>query len=195
MEFIIPILLILVLAKISGEIFARMRQPQIIGEMMAGVVLGPSVLNLISPELNGIDVLAELGIFFLLFLAGMHINIASFREYSRPAIFIAIIGNNFAIASAIVLDLIFGLGLMNTFFIAIVFSLTALPVGVQILVDLGKMESEIGKIIITSAVVDDILCMFFFAVVLSIVSGNPENLSAWSFILLVTKILLFLIAY
>ncbi len=118
MEIILPILIILVCAKISGEIFARIRQPPIIGEMMAGVVLGPSILNLISPEMNGIDV-----------------------------------------------GLIYGLDLMDTFFISIVFSLTALPVGVQILMDLGKLESETGKIIITSAVIDDILCMFFFAMV------------------------------
>ena len=56
MEIILPILIILVCAKISGEIFARMRQQPIIGEMMAGVMLGPSILNLISPEMNGIDV-------------------------------------------------------------------------------------------------------------------------------------------
>jgi len=193
MEFIIPILVILVFAKISGMIFARMQQPPIIGEMMAGVVLGPSILNLISPTLNGIDILAELGIFFLLLLAGMHINLASFKEYSRPAIFIAIMGNNFAAAAGIALGLIFGLDLMNIFFIAIVFSLTALPVGVKILMDLGKLDSPIGRIIITSAVIDDILCMFFFALVLSIVEGNPENLNASSFTILVIKIILFLL--
>ncbi len=122
MEIILPILIILVCAKISGEIFARMRQPPIIGEMMAGVVLGPSILKLMSPEMNGIDILAELGIFFLLFLGGMQINLASFREYSRPAIFIAIMGNNLAIVAGLAVGLIFGLDLMNTLFIAIVFS-------------------------------------------------------------------------
>ncbi len=193
MELILPILIILVCAKISGEIFARMRQPPIIGEMMAGVVLGPSILNLISPEMNGIDVLAELGIFFLLFLAGMHINLASFKEYSRPAIFIAIIGNIFAVAAGIAVGLIYGLDLMDIFFIAIVFSLAALPVGVKILMDLGKLESEIGKIIITSAVIDDILCMFFFSMVLSIEGGNPETMSVWYFSTLIIKILLFLL--
>lgn len=193
MDFIIPILMILVFAKISGVIFAYMRQPPIIGEMIAGVVLGPSVLGLMSPDQKGIDILAELGIFFLLLLAGMQINLASFRVYSRPAIFIAIMGNNFAVAAGIILGLIFGLGLMNIFFIAIVFSLTALPVGVQILMDLGKLDSPIGKIIVTSAVIDDILCMFFFAIVLSIVEGDPGSMNAFSFSFLVFKIILFLI--
>jgi Kef-type K+ transport system membrane component KefB len=193
MEIIFPILIILVCAKITGEIFARMRQPPIIGEIIAGVVLGPSILNLISPEVNGIEILAELGIFFLLFLAGMQINLASFREYSRPAIFIAIMGNNLAIAAGIAVGLIFGLDILNTFFIAIVFSLTALPVSVKILMDLGKMASTTGKIIITSAVLDDLLSMFFFAIVLSIVEGNPENLNAWYFTILILKILLFLL--
>ncbi|MCX9084064.1 MAG: cation:proton antiporter [Candidatus Methanoperedens sp.] len=193
MEFILPILIIVVCAKISGEIFVQIRQPPIIGEMIAGVLLGPSILNLISPEINGLDVLAELGIFFLLFLAGMHINLASFREYSRPAIFIAIMGNIFAMAAGIALGSIFGLDLMEIFFIAIVFSLAALPVGVKILMDLGKLESEIGKIIITSAVIDDILCMFFFSMVLSIEGGNPETMNLLYFSILIIKILLFLV--
>ena len=193
MEFILPILIILVIAKITGELFAKLRQPPIIGEMLAGVVMGPSILNLISPKVLGIDVLAELGIFFLLFHAGMQINLTCFREYSRKAIFIAIMGNNFAVAAAIAVGSIFGLDLMNTFFIAIVFSLTALPVGVQILMDLGKIESEIGKIMITAAVIDDILCMFFFAIVVSIGEGNPGTLNSLTFILLIFKIILFLL--
>ena len=193
MEFILPILIIVVCAKISGEIFVQIRQPPIIGEMMAGILLGPSILNLISPEMNGLDVLAELGIFFLLFLAGMHINLASFREYSRPSIFIAIMGNIFGIAAGVAVGLIFGLRLMDIFFISIVFSLAALPVGVKILMDLGKLESEIGKIIITSAVIDDILCMFFFSMVLSIEVGNPEIMNVWYFSILIIKILLFLL--
>ena len=193
MEFILPILIIVVCAKISGELFVQIRQPPIIGEMMAGVLLGPSILNLMSPKMNGLDVLAELGIFFLLFLAGMHINLASFREYSRPSIFIAIMGNVFGIAAGVAVGLIFGLRLMDIFFISIVFSLAALPVGVKILMDLGKLESEIGKIIITSAVIDDILCMFFFSIVLSIEGGNPETLNVWYFSILIIKILLFLL--
>ncbi len=192
MEIILPILIILVFAKISGMIFTRLQQPPIIGEMMAGVVLGPSLLNVISPELNGIDILAEFGIFFLLLLAGMQINLSNFKEYSRPAIFIAVMGNNFAVVSGIALGYIFGLDLMSIFFITIVFSLTALPVGVKILMDMGKIDTPVGKIIITSAVIDDILCMFFFAVVLSIVEGNPEKLDASSFTTLILKILLFL---
>jgi Kef-type K+ transport system membrane component KefB len=102
-------------------------------------------------------------------------------------------GNNLAVAAGLAVGYIFGLDLMNTFFITIVFSITALPVGVQILMDLGKLESEIGKIIITSAVIDDILCMFFFAMVLSIAGGNHDTLKVSSFSTLIAKILLFLI--
>ncbi|MCX9074422.1 MAG: cation:proton antiporter [Candidatus Methanoperedens sp.] len=191
MEIIIPLLIILVFAKISGEIFSRIRQPPIIGEMIAGVVLGPSILNLMSPDVKGIDILAELGIFFLLFFAGMQIHLSNFKEHSRPAIFIALLGNNFAIVAGIALGLIFNLDLMSTFFIAVVFSLTALPVGVRILMDLGKMNTTTGKIIVTSAVIDDILSMFFLAMVLSFAEGNPKSLDALSLVTFIIKVLLF----
>lgn len=193
MEIIIPILIILVLAKISGEIFTRLNQPPIIGEMIAGVALGPSILNLVSPEIKGMDILAELGVFFLLFLAGMQMHLTNFREYSRPAIFIALIGNNLAIVAGIAVGLIFKLDLMSTLFIAVVFSLTALPVGVRILMDLGKLDSPTGKIIVTSAVIDDIFSFIILAIVLSISEGNAKNIDAWYVIILIIKILLFLL--
>lgn len=68
MEILTTVLIILVFARIFGEIFARIRQPSIIGVMIAGIILVPSILNLISPEVKGIDILAEFGVFFLLFL-------------------------------------------------------------------------------------------------------------------------------
>ena len=71
MEIITAVLIILVFARIFGEMFARIKQPSIIGEMIAGIIIGPSILNLISPEVKGIDILAEFGVFFLLFFAGM----------------------------------------------------------------------------------------------------------------------------
>jgi len=102
MDIIIIILIILISAKISSEIFARIRQPPIIGELIAGFIIGPSILNLISPDMKGLDVLAELGVFFLVLFAGMQMHLSSMKEYYRPAFFIAFMGNNVAIFSGMI---------------------------------------------------------------------------------------------
>lgn len=193
MDIILPLLLILVVAKISGEIFARIKQPPIIGEMIAGVILGPSILNMVSPEIKGLDVLAEMGIFFILFYGGMQMHLADFKEYLRPSIFIAITGNNLSIIAGVAVGVIFNLDFMSTFFIIVVFSLTALPVAVRILMDMGKLNTRMGKIIIASAVIDDIICMFFLALALSYAQGDPDKMDAWSVIIMIVKILLFLV--
>lgn len=193
MDIILPLLLILVVAKISGEIFARIKQPPIIGEMIAGVILGPSILNMVSPEIKGLDVLAEMGIFFILFYGGMQMHLADFKEYLRPSIFIALTGNNLAIIAGVAVGVIFNLDFMSTFFIIVVFSLTALPVGVRILMDMGQLNTRMGKIIIASAVIDDIICMFFLALALSYAQGDPGRMDAWSVIIMILKILFFLV--
>jgi Kef-type K+ transport system membrane component KefB len=193
MDIILPLLLILVVAKISGEIFARIKQPPIIGEMIAGVILGPSFLNLVSPEIKGIDVLAEMGIFFILFFGGMQMHLLDFKEYLRPSIFIALTGNNLAIIAGVAVGVIFNLDFMSVFFIIVVFSLTALPVSVRILMDMGKLDTRTGKIIIASAVIDDIICMFFLALALSFAQGDPGKMNAWSVIIMALKIILFLL--
>lgn len=193
MDIILPLLLILVVAKISGEIFARIKQPPIIGEMIAGVILGPSILNMVSPEIKGLDVLAEMGIFFILFYGGMQMYLADFKEYLRPSIFIAITGNNLSIIAGVAVGVIFNLDFMSTFFIIVVFSLTALPVAVRILMDMGQLNTRMGKIIIASAVIDDIICMFFLALALSYAQGDPDKMDAWSVIIMIVKILLFLV--
>jgi Kef-type K+ transport system membrane component KefB len=193
MDIILPLLLILVVAKITGEIFARIRQPPIIGEMIAGVILGPSLLNLVSPEIKGIDVLAEIGIFFILFFGGMQMHISDFKEYLRPSIFIAMTGNNLAIIAGVAVGVIFNLDFMSVFFIIVVFSLTALPVSVRILMDMGKLNTRTGKIIIASAVIDDIICMFFLALALSYAQGDQGKMDTWSIMMMVLKILFFLL--
>lgn len=193
MEILTTVLIILVFARIFGEIFARIRQPSIIGEMIAGIILGPSILNLISPEVKGIDILAEFGVFFLLFLAGMQMQLASFKEYSRPAIWIALMGNNLAILSGIAVGKIFSLDFLSSLFVGVVFSLTALPVGIRILMDLGKMDTSIGKIIVTSAVIDDIFSIVFLAIVLSIAEGDSKNPDAGFLFMLIIKIVMFIL--
>ena len=193
MDIIIIILIILISAKISSEIFARIRQPPIIGELIAGFIIGPSILNLISPDMKGLDVLAELGVFFLVLFAGMQMHLSSMKEYYRPAFFIAFMGNNVAIFSGMIVGKLYNQDIISSLFIGIVFSLTALPVGVKILMDLGKLDTPTGKIIITSALLDDLFSVFLFILVLFIAENN-SNIPQVSFILItIVKVVIFLL--
>jgi len=171
MEIILILLIILVFARAFRWIFARMQQPSVIGELFAGILIGPSILNLISPTAKGLDILADLGIFFLIFFAGMEMRMASMKEYYR-AIIIALMSIFFSILAGMAVGRLFDLDLISSLFVSIVFALTALPISVRILMDMGKMNSPIGNIIVTSAVIDDVFSFVFLAIVLSIAKGG-----------------------
>lgn len=192
MDIIITILIIIVLAKIFSGIFAHFNQPVIIGEVVAGIALGPSILNLVSPQANGLDALADLGVFFLVLFAGMQMSLASMKEYYRPAFFVAFMGNNLAIISGFAVGKIYNMDFIGSLFIGIVFSLTALPIGVKILMDLGKLDSPTGKIIVASAILDDIFSIFLFVLVLFIVESGIKNLEIGFIFTTLIKIILFL---
>ncbi|HEY9206440.1 MAG TPA: cation:proton antiporter [Candidatus Methanoperedens sp.] len=192
MDIIIIILTILVVARIFSEIFARIKQPPIIGELIAGFVIGPSVLNLVSPDVNGLEVLAELGIFFLVLFAGMQLHLGSMKEYYRPAFFIAFMGNNVAIFSGMIMGKLYHLDILSSLFVGVVFSLTALPVGVRILMDMGKLDTPTGKIIITSALLDDIFSVFLFAMILFIAESSSKTPEAGFIAITFVKIVIFL---
>lgn len=193
MDIIIIILMILVFSRLLSGAFAHIKQPPVIGELIAGILLGPSILSLISPNMNGLDALAELGVFFLVLFAGMQMHLASMKEYFRPSLFIAFMGNNLAIFSGVLIGKLYNLDLISSLFIGVVFSLTALPVGVRILMDMGKMDSPTGKIIITSAVIDDIFSIFLFVMVLFIAESNSGMPGAGFISASVIKILIFLL--
>jgi Kef-type K+ transport system membrane component KefB len=193
MDIIITILMILVASRILSGLFARIKQPPVIGELVAGIILGPSIFNLISPDTNGLDALAELGVLFLVLFAGMQLHMTSMKEYFRPAFFIAFMGNNLAILSGVLLGKLYDLSTITSLFIGVVFSLTALPVGVRILMDLGKIDTPTGKIIITSAVIDDIFSIFLFVMVLFIAESDSRLPEAGFVSASIIKILIFLV--
>src|SRR3989304_8641619 len=107
MDIIIVILIILVFARLFSGLFARMGQPRIIGELIAGFIIGPSILNLVSPDVEGLEMIAGLGVYFLVLFAGMQMSMSRMKEYYRPALFIAFLGNNIAILSGIVVGKIY----------------------------------------------------------------------------------------
>jgi len=192
MDIILILLIILVFARAFRWIFARMQQPSVIGELFAGILIGPSILNLISPTAKGLDILADLGIFFLIFFAGMEMRMASMKEYYR-AIIIALMSIFFSILAGMAIGRLFNLDLISSLFVSIVFALTALPISVRILMDMGKMNSPVGNIIVTSAVIDDVFSFVFLAIVLSIAKGASKTPDAGYVLMTIIKVAIFLL--
>ncbi len=175
LPFFANLLLLLVLARVLGEVMERFKQPAMIGEILAGVVLGPTVLNVMvrNEELTAIS---ELGVFLLVIIAGLEIDVREIVKTSRGRnlitsllAFLIPIGSGFAVATA------FDLTLVPAIFVGLCVAITALPVSVRILMDLGQLKSEIGQRIIAVAIFDDVLALTILGVLLDV--NNSANSS------------------
>ncbi len=140
MPFVVELLLLLLTARMFGEIMERLNQPAMIGEVLAGVILGPSLLGF-AVFTNEIKVISDLGVFLLVILAGFEIDIEELRKSIRGRnAWIAIMGFIIPMLSGFVIGIIFELQIMLTVFLSLCISISALPVSIRILMDLGKLN-------------------------------------------------------
>lgn len=168
LPFFTNLLILLVTARIFGEIFERFKQPAMIGEIIAGILLGPSIFNLIH-RTEDIQVISELGIFLLVIIAGLEINIDDIiKSLKGRNIIISLMAFFIPVVSGIAVGWVFNQDLMTTVFIGLCVAITALPVSIRILMDLGKINSEVGQKIISVAIFDDVLALSILGVLLNI---------------------------
>jgi Kef-type K+ transport system membrane component KefB len=168
LPFFTNLLILLVTARIFGEIFERFKQPAMIGEIIAGIILGPSLFNLIH-RTEDIKVISELGIFLLVIIAGLEINIDDIlKSLKGKNIIISIMAFFIPIFGGIAVGYFFNQDVMTSVFIGLCVAITALPVSIRILMDLGKINSEVGQKIISIAIFDDVLALSILGVLLNI---------------------------
>ncbi|MEI7896481.1 MAG: cation:proton antiporter [bacterium] len=185
LPFIVNLLLLLLVAKLLGELAERFRQPSMIGEVIAGVILGPSMLNIISGP-GEIKVIAELGVFMLIVLAGMEIEVEEIRNSIRGKnMWIALLGFIIPMASGIAIGLIFHFSNTFTTFLGLCIAITALPVSIRILMDLGKLKTDVGQRIISAAIFNDILALLILGIILDF-SDESKNIRDLTFSILFT---------
>jgi Kef-type K+ transport system membrane component KefB len=207
---LIQLVIIVVVARLFGLLARSIRQPSVVGEIVAGLLLGPSLFGalfptefaaIFRPNLQGVEpllanaivpkifaVIAQIGLIFLLFLVGMDFEYGHVRVHARSAILFSLMG--------IVMPFILGaclapaihpyiephptsgpvslLGL--TLFLAIVLSITAIPVLGRIMMELGITRTRLGAIAITAAAIDDACGWILLASVVAIVKANFEPL-------------------
>ncbi len=162
------LLILLVTAKLFGEVFERFKQPSMIGEIIAGMILGPSLLNIIH-RTEDIKVISELGVFLLVIIAGLEINIDDIlKSLKGKNIIISLMAFFVPILSGFAVGYFYGLDAMTAVFIGLCVAITALPVSIRILMDLGKLNSEEGQKIISVAIFDDVLALTILGVLLNI---------------------------
>lgn len=190
---LLQLCIVLVIARTFGEIFKRLRQPAIVGELFGGILLGPSVFGQLSPAAFynlflahpsatvAMDGVYSISIVMLLFISGTEIDLPLIWKNGRSALFISILGMVIPLTAGTYMVWhyypFFSKGiedqkLVFSLFMGTVLSITALPVIAKILIDLNLLNSRIGNLIITCAMLDDFVGWILFSIVLSLMPGT-----------------------
>jgi Kef-type K+ transport system membrane component KefB len=194
LPFFANLLILLVLARLFGEIMERFKQPAMIGEILAGVLLGPTLLNFIH-RTEELKVISELGVFLLVIIAGLEIHLDEIIKSMRGRnIVISISAFFIPLVSGYFVGNYFGQDVMSTIFIGLCVAITALPVSIRILMDLGKLNSPVGQKIISVAIFDDVIALTILGILLDLKDVEPTfaNISQAT-VFTVLKLVVFLI--
>ena len=164
-------------AKVLGELFEHFRQPAVVGELLAGVLVGPHVLGFVEGEADVLNVVAELGVIFLLFTVGLETTVGEIRRVGRQASLVGVLGVilPFAAGGALMLGLGYVVG--DALFVAAALVATSVGVTARVLRDINATDSTVARVVLAAAVVDDILAMVVLAVVAGLAVGDLSSVS------------------
>ena len=187
---------ILFSAKLAGYLSTRLGQPSVLGELIVGILLGPSLLNLLNlPFIDHsmVEVIAEfseLGVLLLMFLAGLELHFGEMRRNWRVSASAGFLGVVFPILMGWGAGLLLGLGQAVSLFLGLTLGATSVSISAQTLIELKVLRSRVGLSLLGAAVFDDILIILFLSVFLGIQGGGETSTSL---LLIVVRMALFLI--
>lgn len=174
---LLQIAAILLTARLFAELANRFGIPAIIGELFAGILLGPSLLAWIEPN-DVLKLLAELGIILLLFEVGLETELDKLIHSGAKAVIIAVTGFIFPLILGFVLSYwIFNLDIVTSLFIGGTLTATSIGITIRVLSDLDKHTSAEGQIVLGAAVIDDLLGVFLLAVLYEFSSSGQVDIN------------------
>lgn len=168
MSLMTNLLILIVSARLLGQLFVKYKQPAIVGEMLAGVLLGPAVLNFVEANaaLTGI---ADLAVFLVVMSAGLEMNFEDVISGMRGrGLIVALLSFFLPFSAGATISAAFGFDLMRTIFLGLCVSITALPVAIRILESFGMLSSEIGKYSVAASIINDVVALLILGVILNL---------------------------
>ena len=172
-RYLLDIALILLGTKLFGIFSKKLRMPAVVGALVAGIVLGPAMLNLVEPN-TIITALSELGVIVIMFSAGLETSITDLRRAGFKAFIIALLGVIVPLIVGYIIGMFYNTGpeaWLENLFIGVIFTATSVGITVETLKEMHCMATESGNTILAAAVIDDVLGI----ICLTLVTGMADS--------------------
>jgi Kef-type K+ transport system membrane component KefB len=176
LDYILNIALVLIFANLGGMLSRKLKQPVVLGQILAGVLIGPIVLNIVKPDMI-ISSYAEIGVILLMFLAGIETDLGDLKRTAGAASAIALGG--------IIAPFVMGFiaiyyffpqeGVIGAAFVGVILTATSIGISVQVLRELKKIKDKTGISILGAAVIDDVIGIVLLTIIVGVASPTGET--------------------
>jgi len=191
LQVILLLMLVVAAAKLAGALAARLHQPSVFGEILVGVLLGPSFLNILGGPLflsTGSDAgllplvqdMAHIGVLLLMFVAGLETDVVQLRHVGRVAFWVAFGGVLLPLIGGAAVGVAFGLPLYwEAIFVGTILTATSVSISAQTLLELGALRTREGATILGAAVIDDVMGIVLLSIVVALSTTAGAASLSW----------------
>lgn len=179
--FLLNIAIILLSTKVCGLIFKKFHMPQVVGALLAGLLLGPAILNVLHED-SFVQMVSELGVIVLMFSAGLETDIKEFKKTGVASAVIAVLGVIVPLAGGFLLTYFMNstgneggsLAFLKAMFVGVILTATSVSITVETLKEMGKLSSKAGNAILGAAIIDDVLGIVALTIISSFASEDVD---------------------
>jgi Kef-type K+ transport system membrane component KefB len=168
----------LIATKLLGELARRVGQPPVLGELLAGVILGGSVLGIVDPRDVTTNALAELGLFVLIFQIGLHTDVRSLRRVGGAAIMVAVAGVILPFVGGFFAARALGVSVLASVIAGASLTATSVAISARVLGDKGALRTREGQVVLGAALADDVIGLIILSIIVALAAGTSVSIAS-----------------
>jgi len=173
-ELFLAVFLMLASSWILGETVNRVGQPAVVGQLLAGVIIGPSLFNIVQPTAD-LGAIQSVALFFIMLLTGLAVRPSKIIAAGKRGAIVSSVAFIVPFVAGSEVARIFGIGLLSSLTVGLAVSITAVPVNSIILMEMGILDSELGSVVIAAGVIDDVVAFVALGMIQQLGSGQTAG--------------------